>query len=51
MMKLIKCQSCEHHICVLGQKVLCGYYIDREEREIAEGDAKEKIVKGCPIDK
>ncbi len=47
-MELKQCKSCNHHICVLGEVVLCGFKIDREEKQIRKESDGSKIVVGCP---
>ena len=47
-MELSVCKTCKHHICVLGENVLCGYTIDRAERPIQKTQEGGKNVAGCP---
>ena len=47
-MELTVCKTCKHHICVLGEKVLCGFTIDRAERAIQKTQEGGKNVAGCP---
>jgi hypothetical protein len=50
-MELSVCKTCNHHICVLGEKVLCGFSIDRAERAIVKTQEGGKNVQGCPREK
>jgi|ADurb_Total_1013_FD_contig_51_1488119_length_561_multi_2_in_0_out_0_2 hypothetical protein len=48
-MYLSQCKSCSHHICILNNKVLCGYKIDRVEKTIRkEKDENSQTVLDCP---
>ncbi len=47
-MLLTQCKICNSHICVLKDKVLCGFEIDRLELQIKSESSSEKIVDGCP---
>jgi hypothetical protein len=50
-MELSVCKTCNHHICVLAEKVLCGYKIDRAEHPILKTPDGNKNVSGCPREK
>jgi hypothetical protein len=50
-MELSVCKTCKHHICVLGEKVLCGFTIDRGDRPIVKSPDGTKNVTGCPREK
>jgi hypothetical protein len=50
-MELSVCKTCKHHICVLGDNVLCGFSIDRAERSIVKTQEGGKNVQGCPREK
>ena len=50
-MELSVCKTCKHHICVIGENVLCGYTIDRAERLVQKTQEGGKNVNGCPRDK
>lgn len=50
-MELSVCKTCKHHICVLGEKVLCGFTIDRTEKAIVKTQEGGKNVTACPREK
>ena len=47
-MELSQCKTCNHHITVISDKVLCGFKIDREEKQIKPESDGSKIVLNCP---
>ena len=50
-MLLNLCKSCSHYICIMKDKVYCGYKIDREERNLSKTKGAEPQVLGCPKEK
>lgn len=50
-MELSQCKACNHHICIMKDKVMCGFNIDREEKQIKAEKDSEKIVLNCPKEK
>lgn len=47
-MDLSVCKTCKHHICVMGEKILCGFTIDRTEHIIQKSPDGGKNVLACP---
>lgn len=47
-MDLAQCKTCNHHITIIGETVLCGYKIDREEKVIKKEQDGSRKVENCP---